>query len=83
MDSENLCLLIGLVTGLTIGSGIMILYFYSSTLSQETMQDICQNIENNYTIEYNTYASQGKLVCEKPSFDNTQNIIIRDNGGKE
>ena len=46
-------------------------------INQDVLDDVCQQLTNNSVavsvIEY------GKLVCELPSFDSTQNIIVRGN----
>ena len=49
-------------------------------LSEETAQDICQQLTGNKT-EFKVESSRGKLICELPSFDATQNIIIKSNSG--
>ena len=73
--------------GLIAGALIMVSIFGVSGvldrhLSDETMSEICRHLEpgnENYT-EINAYADiNGRLVCEYPSYDNTQNIILKTN----
>lgn len=60
-----------LTIGIAIGSHI-------NQFSQETMDKICQDLTNNSVAT--GYAEEGKLICEIPSYDHTQNIIIKTNG---
>lgn len=50
-------------------------------LNQETGDDICRQLTGNSTavasVEANMY--DGKLICTVPSYDSTQNIIVRSN----
>ncbi len=53
-------------------------------LDPEVADDICQQLTGKDTavaVEGNG-EDYGKLICELPSFDSTQNIIIRENGGQ-
>ncbi len=52
-------------------------------ISQETGDDICKNLTGNqsavaYEIFEDNYRT-GKLGCDIPSYDSTQNIIIKKN----
>ena len=56
-------------------------------LSQEVADDVCFQLTGNKSasasIDTRTFwKGEGKLVCEIPSFDSTQNIIVRDNSGE-
>jgi hypothetical protein len=55
-------------------------------LTQEVADDICYQLTGNNSVasvyEPNNIG-EGKLLCEIPSFDNTQSIIIRQNGGEK
>jgi len=48
-------------------------------ISEETGQDICANLYSNNTIEFNVYTKDYKLICEIPTYDNTQNILFKEN----
>lgn len=72
-----------MVIGLWVGVLILALMDLKITdasslrLSEETLNDICYNLTNNS-------ASVGesideKLICKIPSYDHTQNIIIKSN----
>ncbi len=50
------------------------------SLDQETADDICKQLLGNETLNVEAHAQNGKLICERPSFDNTQNIIFKENG---
>lgn len=72
--------------GLCIGAlvfGIITAIVYSSQISldKETINDICKNITGNNGTTFNN-VGDGKLHCQLPSFDSTQNIIIDLNNNK-
>ena len=72
---------VGMIIGLCIQS-LMV----DIELSQETADDICVQLTNNSAaVALNLYNSEwrNKLVCDIPSFDKTQNIIIRSNSDGE
>lgn len=49
-------------------------------ISQETGDSMCLQITNNSaTVATSEY---GKLICTVPSYDHTQNIIVRSNNDK-
>ena len=48
-------------------------------LSQETLNDICINLAENVTA-VGEAQHDGTLVCTIPSFDSTNNIIIKKRG---
>jgi len=48
-------------------------------LSQETANDVCFNLTEIDGVVAVPNADY-KLICEVPSFDSTQNIIIKENG---
>ncbi len=82
MDDETKVLIFWVVFGLLMGmfTGLLIMVIISPIrLSQETGNDICQQITGNE----NTISSSGdpinKLTCKTSSFDETQNIIIKQN----
>ncbi len=67
----------GLMIGETFGS-------QDISISQETGDDICRNLTGNessvaYEIFDNNNYKTGKLGCDIPSYDSTQNIIIKKN----
>jgi hypothetical protein len=83
MDSEDFGVILstlvvavmGVMIGIVIGESLVSGDIY---LSQETADDICINLTNN-TAATGQGDSTGKLICETPSFDSTQNIIIKPN----
>ena len=53
-------------------------------LDQKVADDICQQLTGNQTaVAVEDYEMNGRLICELPTFDSTQNIIFRTNGGEE
>lgn len=54
-------------------------------LNQETADDICRQLTNDSiavgsdNVREGSYG-EGKLICLTPSFDSTQNIIVKTNG---
>lgn len=50
-------------------------------ISKQTANDICIQLTNN--TEAIARAESKKLICEIPSFDETQNIIIRKNSDRK
>lgn len=56
----------------TIHSGLI--------LEPEVIHDICYQLTGNSSVI--GLVEEGKLICELPSFDSTQNIIVRDNSGE-
>ena len=51
-----------------------------NNLNDNTLNTICQKLNNNNSIDLKGSADRdGKLVCISPSYDNTQNIIFKDN----
>lgn len=67
-----------------------ILYFLeedSKMINQETANDLCIKITGNESTiakDYWDYSQptikKGQIVCELPSYDSTQNIIVKTNG---
>ncbi|MCK9429528.1 MAG: hypothetical protein M0R17_05950 [Candidatus Omnitrophica bacterium] len=67
-----------LALGLFMGVLLYSSFNEEELISHETMNDICYN----FTMQDGVVGSieNGKLICEVPSFDSTQNIIIKNNG---
>ena len=70
------------VVGMIVGALIMLFIIAtvdnSLYISQETATEICQSLTNKTNV--NAYTDENyKLVCEMPSYDDTQNIIIQTN----
>ncbi len=71
--------------GVFIGLAIMFAVFFiidlstsqPINLSQETGDDVCFQLTGNESVVADSL--NGKLYCETPSFDSTQNIIIKEN----
>lgn len=85
MDDDLVTFFSGLIGGVFIGITILsvLLNLFSPLyLNQSTADTICQNLAGD-NVTYHAVSEEGKLVCEKPSFDNTQNIVFRNNRGKE
>ena len=73
-------IIIGFLIGTLIGMAIVIFTGIDSfQISQETADDICVNLTGNSTAI--AKSEHGKLICEVPSYDSTQNIIVRGNDG--
>ena len=82
MDFETICFFI---IGMLIGSFIMIfitLVPQEILISQEAADDVCKQLTGNeFAIAEDEPNSLygGKLICLIPSYDETQNIIIKSN----
>jgi len=74
--------------------GILLLLFiqlmigtFDVRINKVTMNEICQKLNTNTTLEninINAYADRnGKLICEYPSYDNSQNIVFTSNIPKD
>ncbi len=77
-----LFVLFGFFLGLFLGAFI----HPDISLSQEVADDVCQQLTGNQSAiatqekeDLSFFKRQGKLVCIIPSFDSTQNIIIKTN----
>lgn len=80
-------LIVGTMGGLLIG---MYIFVSIGTLTHSlvtdseliianvTAQDICFNLTNNSAVSASV--EDGRLVCSLPTYDHTQNIVIRENG---
>lgn len=78
--------MVGITWGLNKGGGFSPSGFLQ--ISQETGDDMCKNFVGNETAiardwwDYNSgqgLIEKGGIVCELPSFDLTQNIVIKKN----
>lgn len=81
-----LCFVIGMVLiffiGITVETTLYGWGFEQRILPQEVINDICFQLTENSTVV--GLVEDGKLVCELPSYDSTQNIIVKmNNGGGE
>ncbi len=86
MDNENKITLIVfkilvcaafVLVGCVIGEGVV-----DVALNQETADDICIQITNDSTAvasDDNRGINGGRLICTIPSYDSTQNIIVKSN----
>ena len=78
MDVETATIIAGIVIGLMLmGMVWVIVYEESFNISQETGDDICRQLTGNESAVAKD--SGGKLICLIPSYDETQNIIIKSN----
>ena len=81
MDGEDIILAIFL--GLTIGIFFtwVIVSAIGIDLTQETGDDICKQLTGNETAVASDWDENGygKLICILPSYDSTQNIIVKEN----
>jgi len=72
--------------GMGVGMILAVILFFLVTpsiqLSQETADDICQQLTGNKTATASK-ESYKQLICELPSFDETQNIIIKPNSERD
>ena len=79
------------IMGLIVGLGIMAIIWATVFnagfhISQETGDDICRNLTNSTDAiarDYKSYSNldkpikNGGIVCELPSYDSTQNIVVK------
>jgi len=75
-------LVIMLFMACVFGIGIIFSSMGHVVLSQETVDEICYNLTGQSGVVANSINSE-KLECKLPSFDSTQNIIIKSNGERE
>ena len=75
---------IDFINGIIIGAliigiifGFIIYKLNQNILSVSTLNDICTNLTNKTSI--NGSVKDGKLICTMPSYDHTNNIIIKYN----
>ena len=79
MNDEGFAFAIGIVIGVVLmGCIVVALQWNDILITQEVADDVCQKLTQNETATAD-YTSEGKLICELPSFDATHNIIIRKN----
>lgn len=88
-DSDDCAFGIGIAMGMTIGLIIVSISTFSPdtsvsynrdgylSISNSTGNDICHQITNNSVSTAS--AENGKLICLLPSYDHTQNIIVKEN----
>ena len=77
MDGE-IIIVIFAVAMLGMGVGSIINHHTTDIgLAQETGDDVCRQLIGNETAEASS--ESGKLICTIPSFDSTQNIIVKTN----
>jgi predicted small secreted protein len=81
MDDDWFVLIIGIFGGIVIGIVITFGIITDININQETADEICQQLSNETDIEFHAKSLNGKLICERPNFDNTQQIIFREAGG--
>lgn len=76
-----------IMLGVGIGIGFLVaatlILSNENIISDSTLQEICQKLSGNETIEYEVSTEDGKLICEAPSYDNTQQIIFSKNNEVE
>ncbi len=78
------------ILGIVLGGMIVGLFFDLDKLNirEDVAIDICQQLTGEPDTKFEvrdceeTWESCWKLYCIRPSFDNTQNIIIKGNGEK-
>ncbi len=79
MDDDMIMFIVGIFMGMFVLGFIWLgIHMTSFNISQETGDDICKQLTGNETTiaEDDGY---GNLICELPSYDETQHIIIRSN----
>ena len=80
MDNEtNIFILLLSIAGWVLLTLILLIIFLPPIhLTQETADEICKQLTDNEiaVAQKNSYKT---LTCEIPSFDSTQNIIIKSN----
>jgi hypothetical protein len=78
----------GMMLGVLLGVMLVIVIYMSINLcifgtvspiilSSDTAKDICKLVTNSSLAEPS--APEGKLICTLPTYDHTQNIIIKNN----
>lgn len=72
----------GILVGFILGVVIFGITTQKQIPSQDTLNDICRNLINdsNSSLVITGKVEEGKLICERPSYDNTLNIIIKNTG---
>lgn len=83
MEKENICVL-GFIIGILFMSIFTFAFgFFSGIhLSKQTANDVCKIITNNENAiakEDTQHPWKRQLICEIPSYDSTQNIVIKYN----
>lgn len=73
-------LILGIVIGVVIMGIANIFCTPPITLSQDTGDYICYNLTQQKGVVASSV--DGKLICETPSFDSTQQIVVRHNNEK-
>ena len=81
--SSNI-LMVSALLFIGFGIGIVTMGVVSDIrLNQETADEVCQQLTNDSTAvaikERPGHFDGGKLICEIPSFDATQNIVVKIN----
>ena len=85
MDDDDKMITLGLIAGFILGMIVMwgVMGYQGIDISQETGDEICRQLTGNETaVAYDGYDGNvywGKLGCELPSYDSTQNIVIKKN----
>ncbi len=88
MDDSHVLLFLGVVIGLFLAAIIFIIVEDASSqvkIDMETANDICKQLTGNESSvakdswKDDVVGNEGKLICITPSFDSTQNIIIKSN----
>ena len=71
----------GLVLGIIIVAATFMIFYGidPKVLSQQTLDDVCHNLTNN-SASSGDVNPEGKLICTSPSYDHTQNIIMKKAG---
>jgi len=74
--------MIGILVGIVAFFIFSLIFIPEINITQETGDDICKQLTGNQTAVATIgedSGEYGKLICELPSFDATQNIIIKRN----
>jgi len=86
MKDKTKDLILFVLTGFFLGIFLGIFIHPDISLSQEVADDVCIQLTGNQSAiatqtdaDLSFWKRQGKLVCIIPSFDSTQNIIIKTN----
>lgn len=71
----------GVIVGMAFITAILIISLHSTEIvSEDSLNEACQIITNN-SAAIGTTDGDHTLVCELPTYDHVQNIIVRNNSG--
>ncbi len=88
MESDLWIILCFIIVSLFIGMIIGNIFITDIPMQRKSLDEVCIQLTGNETaifsidIDYSTYWGNNKLVCDLPSYDSTQEIIIKSNLGR-